>query len=140
MRNSVRAGVTATAALGLVLLGAGTALAATPTETVTPSTGLTDGQQVTVVGSGFSAGASITVFECLSNESTPSCDTADEVTATADSTGAYTATLTVRATFEGTNPLTGADAGAVDCTASPGCAVASLDSSLDYAAVAITFG
>ena len=140
MRNSFRVGVTAAAALGLALLGAGTALAASPTETVTPSTGLTDGQQVSVSGSGFAANAAITVFECASNQSNPACDAADEQQVTADATGAFTVTLTVRSGFEGTNPLTGADAGAVDCTASPGCAVASLDSSLDYGAVAITFG
>ena len=140
MRNSFRVGVTTAAALGLALLGAGTALAASPAVTVTPSTGLTDGQQVSITGSGFSANSTVTVLECAANMSNPSCDVADQLTVTSDATGAFTATLTVRASFEGANPLTGADAGAVDCAVSPGCAVASFDSALNYAGVAITFG
>jgi hypothetical protein len=141
MRKSVRIGGTTVAALGFVLLGATSALAATPSITVTPSSGLSDGQQVAVAGSGFTASDTITLLECVSSATTVGCDTADAQTAAADDTGSFsTDTFTIRASFDGVDPQTGASTGQVDCTVSPGCSVIAADSAQEYSAVAISFG
>jgi hypothetical protein len=48
----------------VALYGVNAASAATPSITVTPSTGLSDGQGVTVTGSGFGPNESLAILEC----------------------------------------------------------------------------
>ncbi|WP_326414916.1 enediyne antibiotic chromoprotein [Amycolatopsis sp. H20-H5] len=111
------------AGAGLVLLtvpSAGAAEAAAPAISVSPASGLSNGQAVTVTGTGFPAGAQVGASEC-SNGTWPDvrCDSADGVSATADASGGFSVTLTVRTAFQGA----GQPAGPVDCLSAPGCAV-----------------
>jgi hypothetical protein len=101
--------VLAPLALALALF-ATPASAAAPSITITPSSGLTNGQSVTVSISGFSANvATINVVQCLSTgSSASSCNVADgKLFQKTNASGALTVTMTVRTTF-----------GANDCTKS----------------------
>ncbi|GAA4235821.1 hypothetical protein GCM10022254_43950 [Actinomadura meridiana] len=119
--------------LGIAAIAAGALLATTPAAmadaapqlTVTPSTNLTDGQQVAVNATGFTPGDSVTAVQCSTGEwPNVKCDLADAPTpVTADANGAAALTLTVRSSFEGADPTTGDPAGTVDCTVAPGCDV-----------------
>lgn len=87
-------------AVAAVLLTAGPALAA-PAVTVTPSTGLTDGQQVTVKVTGYPANMSgLFVVECnptaATNPGTAHCDTTNLGTMTTDASGAGSTTFKVK--------------------------------------------
>lgn len=102
------------AALGALLLFAAAvvwsatpAAAAAPSVTVSPSSGLADGQSVTVTGSGFTANyATMVIVECDATATgAAGCDTNDVQFVKADASGAFTVQLTLRATFTG-----------VDCT------------------------
>ncbi|MEU0885778.1 enediyne antibiotic chromoprotein [Lentzea sp. NPDC005914] len=107
------------------LVGSTPAFAAAPALSVTPSTGLSDGQSVTVTGSGFPAGDAVAAVQCNVPEDPAkiSCNFPDNAQTTTDSDGGFSAALTVRAQFDGVNPITGAPAGHVDCTVAPGCGV-----------------
>lgn len=140
MKNFLRITATATAAFGAILSCAHTAFAASPTLSVTPAAGLSDGQAVSVTASGFPANESVTVLQCVNSESEIACDTANQGTSTTDDTGAATTGYTVHSGFDGVNPLTGAPSGQVDCTTEPGCSLIILDSSFNYATAAISFG
>jgi hypothetical protein len=63
-----------------------------PAVAVRPSTGLADGQTVTVTGTGFPAGQPVTVHECRIDGP---CDYLDEVRPTADGRGRVSAALKV---------------------------------------------
>jgi hypothetical protein len=99
--------VLAVAALGALLGFAGPASAAGPSITVSPSSGLTNGQNVTVKGSGFTAKyPNMVVVECAATATGANgCDTNDVKFTKADANGAFTVTLTVRSKF-----------GSTDCT------------------------
>lgn len=69
-----------------------------PTITVAPSTGLADGQQVHVVGTGFSPGESLQAIECADkgDKTGPGdCDLASARSTQADATGTVSIELTV---------------------------------------------
>ncbi len=102
---AVAGAVTAVVAGSLGL--AGPAAAAAPSVTVSPSSGLTDGQNVTVKGSGFTPNyANMVVVECAASATGANgCDTNDVKFTKADANGAFTVTLTVRSKF-----------GSTDCT------------------------
>jgi hypothetical protein len=104
-----RLGAVAALATGLAVAVQPGAMAATATVTVTPATGLSDGQQVTVTGTGLTPGAVYHVGQCavVAAPSTFGCDKADSVDATADAQGNVSAQLTVRASF---NAVVGASA------------------------------
>lgn len=138
-------------AAAVVFCGAAAMLAAAPAAdatapaiTVSPASGLSDGQSVSVTGGGFPAGESIAVVQCNApaDPAQTSCNYADYVSTTADSSGAVNASIVVRASFMGTNPGTGQPAGQVDCAAGP-CTIA-VGSQADPAIFAppatITFG
>ena len=73
--TSVMGLVLAAGSLGLVG-AAGAGAAATPTMTVTPSTGLTSNQEVAVTGSGYTANATYAAVECIGTATTTAgCDT-----------------------------------------------------------------
>lgn len=107
------------------LVGTTPAFAAAPALSVTPSTGLSHGQSVAVTGTGFPAGDAVAALQCdvPADLARISCDFADNAQTTTDSEGGFSAPLTVRARFDGVNPITGAPAGHVDCTVAPGCGV-----------------
>jgi hypothetical protein len=97
--------------------------AAGPTVTVTPSTGLSDGQVVTVAGSGFTVSTPVIfgVEECTLGAVapyTPQCDTSagTEFLSNSDS---YTTPYTVQ------RHITTPDAGAVDCGVANSCEILS---------------
>jgi Neocarzinostatin family len=68
-----------------------------PAITVSPASRLEDGDVVTVTGSGFPAGAAVTVAQCVVDRptSTDWCDDRPPVSASADATGAFVAEVTV---------------------------------------------
>jgi Neocarzinostatin family len=84
-----------------------------PTATVTPSTGLTNGQTVTVVAKNFTPGKTIGVTECSTrdNESGSGCDLRTIPTGTIAADG----TVTLQFKVESMN--LGADM--IDCTTGP---------------------
>jgi hypothetical protein len=132
--NPVKLIVTSAAAAFLVVMGTPTASMADETAsveiTVTPSSGLSDGQIVTVSATGFVPGETVIVGECAVPGKQWSCDPDAGTTATADHNGTVTVTGPVHASFDGVNPADGSAAGAVDCkTVADGCwiGVASTD-------------
>jgi hypothetical protein len=81
---------------GLASLGVATASAAGPAITVTPNTGLTAGQSVSIVGSGYTPGLTLFAVECLATAtSITGCDTATATPVTESSTGTFTQAFTV---------------------------------------------
>ncbi|WP_411107546.1 enediyne antibiotic chromoprotein [Streptomyces sp. cmx-4-9] len=91
-------GATAAAALAIA---AGPASAAA-TVSVSPASGLSDGQSVTVTGSGYAAGSEVGVAQCADGIV---CNTA--VVATADANGAFQLSLPVNKNFQATDWATG---------------------------------
>jgi hypothetical protein len=93
------AGLTAAAfcVLGVVL--GGPAFAASPSITVSPSTGLTNGQTVTVHGTGYTANVkTINVVECpVSGASQNACDITDaKLFQSTDASGSFTVQMSVK--------------------------------------------
>ena len=89
-------------------------LAATPTVTVTPSTGLRHGDRVTVAGSGFTPNASIGVAQCRADAvGAVGCDLGTVTSLLADGSGAWSTGFTVRR-------ITDPGSGAFDCNTPPG--------------------
>jgi hypothetical protein len=127
MRTSVvrnaggRAATILAAGASALLLWAGSAAAAAPAIGVDPTSGLSSGQQVTVTGSGFSAGAEVFVGQCDSAGEV--CNFVDALPVTADGDGNLYVGLVVRSAFDGSDWETGQPAGPVSCTASTPCTV-----------------
>jgi hypothetical protein len=101
-------------------IAAGLALAAGPASaapalSVTPAGGLSDGQSVTVSGSGYTAGEQVAVAECVEN--TKCAD--GYVVATADANGSFQVTQTVKKAFQatdfGTGTVTSVDCAVAQC-------------------------
>jgi hypothetical protein len=93
-------GVTAAFVLGLAMSFQSQAASAAPTAgdgpvvTVTPSSGLNDGDVVTVSASGLAADTVYHVGQCaFVDPQTLACNQPDSVDATTDSSGSLTATL-----------------------------------------------
>jgi hypothetical protein len=96
------------AVLGLMISSPVAAGAATPHITVTPSSGLSNGQTVTVHGTGYSANVkNINIIQCpVSGASQNSCNVPDaKIFQSSDGSGSFTVQLVVRSTING-----------VDCT------------------------
>jgi hypothetical protein len=77
---------------GLTSLGvAATASAAGPAITVTPNTGLTAGQTVSIQGSGYTPGLTLYAVECLATATDiTGCDTGSATLVTESATGTFT--------------------------------------------------
>ncbi|MHB8335112.1 MAG: neocarzinostatin apoprotein domain-containing protein [Acidimicrobiales bacterium] len=88
----------ALAAGSLGLLGAPTASASsTPTMTITPNTGLTSNQAVTIAGSGFAPGASLAAVECIGSATTTTgCDLNAIAPISVSSSGTFSASFYVQ--------------------------------------------
>jgi hypothetical protein len=75
-------------------LAASAATVALPSITITPNIGLTDGQVVSVSGSGFTPGASLAAVECNGKATgVTGCDTSSIDPITVGSTGTFTVTF-----------------------------------------------
>jgi hypothetical protein len=107
-----------------------TAVAPPPTLTVSPAGPWTDGQQVTVTGSGFTPGASLGLAECTAaGEPTASrCGKSLFDEFTADGDGNFSRSLTVTAAIETFH------AGTIDCTTVAGGCVIFAANRADYGA------
>jgi hypothetical protein len=82
---------------GVAAMGAATASAAGPTITITPNTALTNGESVSIVGSGYTPADSLFALECLATAtSVTGCDTGTAVPVTASSTGTFTQAFNVK--------------------------------------------
>jgi hypothetical protein len=112
-------------ALSLVAaLGAVTALGACtpePTVSVSPATGLSDGQTVTVTGRGYSATASVGILQCPTDATAPDqCDGRTADSFSTDAAGRFTRRLDVR------RAITDAHDVVTDCAVPDACAVISV--------------
>jgi hypothetical protein len=114
MRATSKVGVIASASImvatvGLTIVAPTAAEAASPVETptsavtVTPSTGLSDGQTVVVSVVGFPAGTQVSAAECANGGTAGDvvCDLTHLVTLTADEAGTGSTAMDVHASFSG---------------------------------------
>ncbi|GLZ29216.1 hypothetical protein Lesp02_14060 [Lentzea sp. NBRC 105346] len=115
-------------AVALALAFPQSAFAAGPGISVTPSTGLVDGAEVTATVSGFTAGGTVQVSECaIPSNGVIVCDRSQVKTITADASGGGSTTLVAHKAFDGYT-LDGAHWGAVDCvTVAGGCVIGAVD-------------
>lgn len=143
-RRLTRAGLIAGAALGLTL-SAGAAASgaqapapgvAAPAISVTPSSGLQDGQTVTVSGTGLTAGTVYHVGECAAVATNVYACAPTNVDVTAGSDGALQTPLTVMKTFTGHDVNN--NEYPVDCTQDD-CVVGVYDDAFNGGAVPVTF-
>ena len=93
--------------------------AKSPQISVSPDSGLVDGQAVRVSGSGFAPAAQLAIVTCASEaqqavDKQATCDTANVLRVTADQRGTVTTTYTIRQRIDT------ARGGAVDCASSAG--------------------
>lgn len=108
--------------------------------TVTPSTGLVDGQSVDVAVTGFGAAEELFVAQCAQPE--PGvflCDMVNVQSLTTDADGAGSVATTVHATFEGFDQ-TGSPVATVDCaTVAGGCLLGAMNHTGSSAFAPISF-
>lgn len=91
--------VAALALASMATFGVVTAGAAAPAATVTPNTGLLNGQTVAVTGTGFTAGSTVLMVECLETAtSSAGCDLSTVVSAVVNADGTLPSTNFVVAT------------------------------------------
>jgi hypothetical protein len=136
------------AAVSLGLLGSVGPASADPVDpvaasvAVTPAVGLLDGQVVDVAVTGFAAGEGLTLSQCVQLPAGFACNGVDRVLVTADETGAVSAPVTVRATFEGVDPATGIPTGPIDCAVvEGGCRIGAANADFsNIGSAAISFG
>jgi hypothetical protein len=102
--------------LYVVGLGAAPASSAVPSLSVDPATQLVDLQFVTVTGSGFTSGPTITLIECVDSDLNR-CDPFTYRTTAADSSGRFQSSFRVRRQFRTSAVLTTPDdCAVVACT------------------------
>ena len=124
---------------GSLVIAMPTALANGPSITVTPSTGLVDGQTVTVSGAGFTVGTPTLLFlDGCANVASPvlgDCSTSD-LDISMMSTDNFVATYTV------SRFITTMNEGSVDCSVPDACVVKAVAGYIGYqsATAPITFG
>ncbi|MER7779693.1 enediyne antibiotic chromoprotein [Streptomyces sp. NPDC096191] len=108
-----KSGLLGAAAVAALAFSAAPASAA-PVLAASPGSGLTDGQSVTVTGTGFPAGAEVAVSQCRENTT---CTDA-LATATVGANGSFSTAYTVRKQFTATDWSTGTGSTVtVDCAA-----------------------
>jgi hypothetical protein len=100
-----------------VLAGCHTA----PAVSVTPNTGLVDGQEVAINGGGYSANSTVGVVQCpAAADSLDDCDSRTAHTLSTDANGHFRTTMVVRRT------ITDAHSQQIDCGVAGACVVASV--------------
>ncbi|CAM3406456.1 enediyne antibiotic chromoprotein [Kibdelosporangium persicum] len=122
MRSAHKPVVVGLMALGLVVSGQLTAIASpsAASVTVSPSTGLSDGDTVSATVAGFAASETVVTVECAQPQAgTTVCDLPGLQQAVTDSNGSASTQLTARRTFTGYT-ADGLEWGLVDCTSVPG--------------------
>jgi len=117
--------VRAVTLVGALATAGGLAIAGctpTPAVSVSPATGLSDGQTVTVTGSGYGSDASLGIVQCPAGATSQDlCDGRTAQSFSADANGGYVKSATV---YE---VITDAHGTVTDCGAAPGaCVVASV--------------
>ena len=110
-----------------------------PALTVTPSTGLADGDVVTITGSGFSPGAGVGVSQCRDGSiGGADCDFAVAKFPNADGSGGFSIEYTVA------EQISAGAAGPLDCGSAAGvCAIGAVSNTRgreENAAIPLTFG
>lgn len=92
-----------------------------PAVSVTPNTGLVDGQQVVVSGGGYSANATVGVVQCPTGaDSLDDCDSETAHTLSTDGNGHFTTTMSVLRT------ITDGHEQQTDCSVADSCVVTSV--------------
>ena len=114
---------------GLAAVAAGLAPSAnaqtpvSPAVTVSPSSGLSDGQLVNVELSGFSANEPVNVAVCAGENAQTLCNRPEGVATTTDDNGTASVQVTARRSFVGYNGA-GTPVSVIDCTTvAGGCVV-----------------
>ncbi|SBT46868.1 enediyne antibiotic chromoprotein [Micromonospora narathiwatensis] len=138
-------GIAAVATLGLTAAASAPAaaapkkpVAAVPTVTVTPSTGLADGQVVTVRASGLRPSTVYHIGECaIVGEDLP-CNGAETIHVASTATGTLSASLPVRRVYQGTLGPEATPWGTVDCGKMP-CGIGMFNDLGEGAGVGISF-
>ena len=109
------------AAAGLTAVAALSACTPVPTVSVSPATGLVDGQTVTVTGSGYGASASVGILQCPADATAPDlCDGRTADSFSTDASGGFTRAAVVY------RVITDAHGVATDCAEAGACAVISV--------------
>lgn len=116
-RKPMRVGALVAAAIGATLLVANPATAAAAAITATPSSGLVDGQTITVSGTGYTPGSQLGVAECdLDFAKRVACNQATQLQVTVGQDGTFTTAFTVKKSFVGHDMATGRETGPVDAS------------------------
>ncbi|MFF9221513.1 enediyne antibiotic chromoprotein [Streptomyces viridosporus] len=135
-----RVSATAVIATGVAVAFQPAAMAASPVVTVSPATGLKDGDTVTVTGTGLTPGVVYHVSQCESVTSgTYGCDPTTVIDIAADAQGKVSTQFVVHKTFQAVKGVEGIPSGTVDCTVSA-CAVGMGDDQGVGGGQRITFG
>ncbi|GAA3486513.1 enediyne antibiotic chromoprotein [Streptomyces cremeus] len=115
----------ASVTLGISLWATSPAIAA-PTLTITPPTGLTDGQTVTASGQGYTPNTQIAIAQCDLDFTDRAACTPGGVTVIVGSDGTFSVAVTASKSFTGYDPDSGRETGTVDC-ATDTCGFAAAD-------------
>lgn len=114
VRGRVLAGGASAALLLSALVGSQSALAATPKETVKPSTGLVNGSTVHVAVTGFPASKALTAGQCAMVKAKIACNPGNEKKFKSTASGSGSTTMVVKLSFTGTF-TGGGSAGTINC-------------------------
>ncbi|MFD3658519.1 enediyne antibiotic chromoprotein [Streptomyces sp. NPDC058620] len=136
-RRATKFGVVAVASIGLAAAAQSVAFAA-PSFAVSPASGLSDGQSVSVSISGAAAGETYYIAQCAQVGGQDACNAATATSFTTDASGAASFTFVVRKSYAGSTPE-GTPVGAVDCAAAA-CNLGAGNTGLDLGHVALSFG
>ncbi|MGW5051326.1 enediyne antibiotic chromoprotein [Actinokineospora sp. NPDC004072] len=138
-KNAARFGAAAGLALGLAVAFQPMASAAPAAAglNVTPATGLSHGDTVSVSVTGFTPNTTVFIGQCAAVGGDAACPAGDPLQVTTNASGAATATLAVKKTFDAFR-LDGTPVGVVDC-ATAVCAVAASEASGNGLSVTLSF-
>lgn len=110
-----RVGATAAIVTGLAVVTQPSAMAAAPVISVSQTSGLADGQQVSVAATGLTPNTQFTIGQCAAVEPGKfGCDKTTSVSVTANAQGAINSAITVHSSFEAVVNADGTPWGIVD--------------------------
>jgi hypothetical protein len=120
-------------AVGLALTGQASAFAAPAAAavTVTPATGLSDGDTVTAAVTGFASGEKVFAMQCAHpTANVPVCNPVDASGTVVSANGSGSANVVVRKTYTGFT-LDGKQYGPIDCATVPsGCGIIAVNEAM----------